>query len=111
MTLGRSRAYGRIIRALDSSAARERMTADQRDALREAADTLVLASAYDHAVRMTLAAARAVLMRARTSDCDHWLEQLADDLEDAGPASPFAVSPGVTGQAAGAAQPNQATPR
>jgi hypothetical protein len=89
MTLRRSRAYGRIIRALDSQAAIDRMTVDERERVRDAADTLVLAGAHDRAVRIALATARAVLLRARTSDCDQWIEQLADDLEDAGPAPPI----------------------
>ena len=93
MTLRRSLAYGRIARALESSATLERMTADQRDALRDAVDTLVLAQVYDDAARTALATARAVLLRARTSDRDQWIEQLDADLEDAGPAPSIASSP------------------
>jgi hypothetical protein len=98
MTLGKSRAYGRIIRALDSHTALERMTAEQRETVREAADTLVLAEAHDHAARMALATARAVLLRARRSDCDQWIEQLSDDLEDAGAATPIATLATATGR-------------
>jgi hypothetical protein len=100
MTLHRSRAYGRIIRALDSHTALARMTADQRETVREAADSLVLAQVHDHAARMALATARGVLLRVRTRDCDQWIEQLTDDLEDAGPAARLArpaSSPGQSG--------------
>ena len=88
MTLRRSRAYGRIVRGLRTFAALERMTAEERGRLRDAADTLVLADFWDEATRVALASARAVLLRARTSDCEPWIEQLAADLEDAGPAPP-----------------------
>jgi hypothetical protein len=98
MTLRRSRAYGRVARALDSHAGLERMSTQQRDALRDAADTLVLATVYDDATQEALAAARALLLRARTSDCDQWVEQLATDLQDAGPVSPFVLSPAAIGR-------------
>ena len=93
MTYRRSRGYGRIVRGLRTSAALERMTADQRERLRDAADTLVLADFCDEATRLALASARTVLLRAWTSDCEPWIEQLAADLEDAGPAAPRSTLP------------------
>ena len=65
--------------------AHDRLTRDQRDTLRETADTLVLAQAHDPDVVAALAAARAVLLNARRGKPEPWIEQLADDLEDAGP--------------------------
>ena len=47
MTPGRSRAYGRVMRALKSRSALDRMSSEQRETLREAADTLVLARSTD----------------------------------------------------------------
>jgi hypothetical protein len=86
MTVRRSRAYGRIVRGLRTSAALEQMTAERRERLRDAADTLVLADSWDETTRTVLATARTVLLRARTSDCEPWIDQLAADLEHAGPA-------------------------
>jgi hypothetical protein len=86
------------MRALESSAALERMTADQREALRDAADTLVLAQVHDNAARTALTTARAVLLSARTSDRDQWIEQRDADLEDTGPASSIASSPTAAGR-------------
>jgi hypothetical protein len=62
------------------------MTAEQRQRLRDAADTLVLAASWDETTQTALATARAVLLRARISDCEPWIDQLAADLKDAGPA-------------------------
>lgn len=73
------------------------MTAHERATVRDAADTLVLAAAHDHIAQMALATARAVLLRLRASDCDQWIEQLADDLEDAGPAMAVATPARTTG--------------
>jgi hypothetical protein len=88
MTVRRSRAYGRIVRGLRTSAALEQITAEQRERLRDAADTLVLADSWDETTRIALATAHAVLLRARTLDREPWIQQLAADLEDAGPAPP-----------------------
>jgi hypothetical protein len=86
MTLMRSRAYGRVMRALESSSALERLSSEERDALREAADTLVLARSSDGESRAALAVARAILVSIRGDRLEPWIEQLADDLEDAGAA-------------------------
>jgi hypothetical protein len=56
--------------------------------LRVAADTMVLADFWDEATRVAIASARDVLLRARTGDCEPWIEQLVADLKDAGPAPP-----------------------
>ena len=65
------------------------MSDRKRDALRDAADTLVLAAVHDDATRSASAIAGAVLLKVQTSDNDQWIEQLATDLEDAGPGSPI----------------------
>jgi hypothetical protein len=86
MTARRSRAYGRVIRALESPSALDRLSSEDRDRLREAADTLVLAPTFDRDARTAWADARALLVSIRRDEFEPWLEQLADDLEDAGPA-------------------------
>lgn len=85
MTAHRARAYGRVIRALRSSDRRDLAPAHQ-ELLREAADTLLFAPRPDEETRLALARARAVLLAIRASRFDPWLDQLADDLEDCGPA-------------------------
>ena len=60
--------------------------------MREAADTLVLAPSSDHDARAALAAARGVLVGIRRDELESWIEQLADDLEDAGPVPINAVA-------------------
>jgi hypothetical protein len=86
MTVRRSRAYGRVIRALESRSALDRLSSEDRDTLREAADTLVLAPTFDHDAQSAWAVARALLVSIRRDEFEPWIEQLADDLEDAGPA-------------------------
>ncbi|HYB30674.1 MAG TPA: hypothetical protein VEF89_29015 [Solirubrobacteraceae bacterium] len=81
----RSRAYGRVMRGLESRSALERLSSEARETLREAADTLVLARSTDGDSDAALAAARAVLVSIRRDQIEPWIEQLADDLEDAGP--------------------------
>ena len=68
MTPGRSRAYGRVMRALKSRSALDRMSSEQRETLREAADTLVLARSTDDESLAALAAARSVLMSIRRDE-------------------------------------------
>jgi hypothetical protein len=89
----RSRAYGRAMRALDSRSALERLSPEERETLRDAADMLVLARSSDTDSSAALAAARAILVSIRRDRIEPWIEQLADDLEDAGPApiTPFAT--------------------
>jgi hypothetical protein len=88
MTVRRSRAYGASSGDSRPSAALEQITARQRERLRVAADTMVLADFWDEATRVAIASARDVLLRARTGDCEPWIEQLVADLKDAGPAPP-----------------------
>lgn len=90
MTRVRSRAYGRSVRALGAPGALRTLTSDQRDVLRDATDTLVLAPASDGATRTALAVVRAVLLSIPLERRAPWLEQLADDLEDTGPPQPLA---------------------
>jgi hypothetical protein len=80
----RSRAYGRVMRMLDG-APPHRFSDDSRQLLREAADTLVLATRNDRSVQLACAVARSVLLTLGHSGLEPWIEQLADDLEDAGP--------------------------
>jgi hypothetical protein len=54
--------------------------------LREAADTRVLARSSDGESRAALAAARAILVSIRSDRLEPWIERVADDLEDTGPA-------------------------
>jgi hypothetical protein len=74
------------MRALTSRSALEWLSSGERERLRHAADTLVLAGSCDGESRAALAAARAVLVSIRHDRIAPWIEQLADDLEDAGPA-------------------------
>ena len=74
------------MRALESQSAVDRLPSADRDRLREAADTLVLAPTCDRSALSALAIARAVLVSIRRDHLEPWIEQLADDLEDAGPA-------------------------
>jgi hypothetical protein len=76
-----------VIRALDSPFAQTRLTAEQRDTMRDAADTLVLANACDDDACAALLDARTVLLSILGPGCDPWTERLADDVEDAGPTS------------------------
>jgi hypothetical protein len=46
-TADRTQAYGRAMRALGSPQGMERLTDDQRDVMRDTADTLVLSSTCD----------------------------------------------------------------
>jgi hypothetical protein len=80
----RSRAYGRVMWTLDR-AEPPRFTGESRQLLREAADTLIFATEYDRSVGNALALARAVLLTAHPAGYDPVIDQLADDLEDAGP--------------------------
>ena len=93
MTRARSRAYGRVIRALESPFAQARLTAEQCDTMRDAADTLVLANASDDDARAALLDARTVLLSILRPGCDPWTERLADDVEDAGPATCQELAP------------------
>ena len=95
MTPRRSRAYGRVMRALKSRSALDRMSSEQRETLREAADTLVLARSTDDESLAALAAARSVLMSIRRDEAEPWIEQFADDSEDAGPAPMILVAIGT----------------
>jgi hypothetical protein len=74
------------MRALESRSALETLSSEARETLREAADTLVLARSTDGHSHAALASARAVLVSIRRDEIEPWIEQLADDLEDAGPA-------------------------
>ena len=85
MNLRRSRAYGRVIRALDTPAALLVLTDDERQLLRDASDTLVLARGFDDDARTARADAHTVLLNVPVDELAPWLEQLAHDLEDAGP--------------------------
>jgi hypothetical protein len=83
MTFRRSRAYGRIVRGLRTSPALEQISAEQRERLPDAADTLVLAEFCDEATPVALASAHATLspnQRLRAMD------RRARHLHDAGPA-------------------------
>ncbi len=73
------------MRALRTPSAVDRLSAEDRDTLRETADTIVLAPDCTAEARMALAAARAVLLSIQRDEVEPWIEQLADDLEDAGP--------------------------
>ena len=73
MTRVRSRAYGRAFRALGAPGALRTLTSDQRDVVRDAADTLVLAPASDGSKRTSLAVARAVLLRIPIERRAPWL--------------------------------------
>jgi hypothetical protein len=95
MTPRRSRAYGRVMRALESRSALDRMSSEQRETLRESADTLALARSTDDESVAALAAARSVLVSIRRREAEPWIEQLADDLEDAGPAPIILVAMGT----------------
>ncbi|MBV9334736.1 MAG: hypothetical protein JO243_02495 [Solirubrobacterales bacterium] len=86
MTFMRSRAYGRVVRVLESPSALGRLSFEDRETMREVADTLVLARFNDRESHAALAAARSVLLSIRRDPPEPWAEQLADDLEDAGPA-------------------------
>ena len=90
MTRLRSRAYGRVVRALGAPGVLRTLTGDQRDVLRDAADTLVLVRACDGETRTALAVVRAVLLSVPLERRAPWLEQLPDDLEDTGPPQPLA---------------------
>jgi hypothetical protein len=98
MTFRRSRAYGRVIRALESPSALTRLTPERRNTLREAADTLVLSRTGDSEAWAALASARAVLLGIRGDKLEQWVEQLADDFQDAGP-DPLNPVPASTGSA------------
>lgn len=74
-----------MIRALESPSALARLSSESRHTLRDAADTLVLSRACDGEARAALACARAVLLGVRAARLEPWVEQLADDLQDAGP--------------------------
>jgi hypothetical protein len=63
----------------------ERLTDNQRDTMRDTADTLVLASACGGDTDAAMVAARTVLLSLVRPGCDAWVERLADDLEDTGP--------------------------
>ena len=93
MTRARWSAYGRVIRALESQLAPARLLAEQRDTMRVAADTLVLANASDEDTSAALLAARTVLLSILRPACDPWTERLADDVEDAGPATCQELAP------------------
>ena len=73
------------MRALRSPRGLERLTRNQQDTLREAADIVLLASASDCDTEAALLDARTVLLSIVLAGCDPWVERLADDLEDAGP--------------------------
>ena len=88
------------MRAIETQSAATRLTSEDRERLSEAADTLVLARASDTDARAALAAARAVVLRIRRDKVEPWIEQLAGDLEDAGPVpiNRFTVSPHAQGR-------------
>ena len=92
MNLRRSRAYGRVIRALDTPASLAVLTEDERQLVRDAADTLVLAPAFDDGAGAGLADARTVLLNVPTDELAPFLEQLAHDLENAGPGPPHPLA-------------------
>jgi hypothetical protein len=95
MNAKRARAYGRVTRIL-RDAPRGAIAPEQQRALREAADELVFAEAYDESVRRALAEARRVLTALRRPEHDPWVDQLATDLEGCGPfAGHLAVTPAV----------------
>jgi hypothetical protein len=74
------------MRAIESRSALERLSSEERETLRDAADTLVLAHTSDGDSRAALAVARAILLSIQRDRIEPWIEQLGDDLEDAGPA-------------------------
>jgi hypothetical protein len=95
MTTERSQAYVRLMRELRSPEGMVRTTLDQREALRDAADTLVLAPATGPETHAALASARTVLVNLLAANFDPWLEDLADDLDRLGPTSERPAAPAV----------------
>jgi hypothetical protein len=90
MNSERTQAYGRVVKTLDDLGPTKLQPAEL-ERIRDAADTLIFASAYEEA-RPALADVQALAQHLVTSGrwTEERAEQLIDDVEACGPMSPVA---------------------